>query len=123
MAVWVFAVEVVAIAATGATAIRAPRPIATYFLIIAIPFGVSRSTLVCRTSALCASHAELKMNVGFSDRSFRAGAEYCRMRRFCGPRPVPRRSRTDETPPPHFCELRNGCGEHHAASGHFIMTR
>ena len=44
-------------------------------------FEASLSTLVSRTSALCASHAELKMNVGFSRRSPRVGAQYCRMRR------------------------------------------
>jgi hypothetical protein len=73
---------VLAIAATGATAIKAPRPIATYLLIIAVPLEASRSTLGLRTSSLCASHAELKMNVGFSRRSPKVGAQYCRMCRF-----------------------------------------
>src|SRR5258708_31132863 len=54
-AVWLL-VEVLAIAATGATAIRAPRPIATYFLIITVPLQLSRSTRVARTFAVCASH-------------------------------------------------------------------
>ena len=42
---------------------EAPRPIATYLLIIGVPLEASRSTLGLRTSSLCASHAELKMNV------------------------------------------------------------
>src|ERR1700722_2752897 len=61
-------------AAPGARAIRAPRPMATYLLIIAVPLRASLPTLVSRTISICAPYAELEMNVGFSCRSPRAGS-------------------------------------------------
>jgi hypothetical protein len=36
---------------------------ATYLLIIAVPLEASLPTLVSRTISICASHAELEMNV------------------------------------------------------------
>jgi len=49
--------------ARGARAMRVPRPIATYLLIIAVPLEGSLPTLVSRTISICAFHAELEMNV------------------------------------------------------------
>ena len=117
-------VEVLAIAATGATAIRAPRPIATYFLIIAVPLEASLPTLVSRTSSLCASHAELKMNVGFSCRSPGGGAQSCRMRLFwkAATSPAPIEDRADSLPP-HFCELPRLCRDGFLPSPPFRLQR
>ena len=75
----------------GTTAIRAPRPIARYLLIITVSFEASLSTLVSRTPALCALHAELKMNVRFICCSPLVGAQYCRICRFRRRRSITRR--------------------------------
>ena len=106
-------------ATTGARAIRAPRPIATYLLIIAVPLEASRSTLGLRTSFLCASHAELKMNVGFRCRSHKVGAQYCRMCRFRRQRPITRqlKTRASSSPSP-FLRIAGRRREHHPALKH-----
>src|ERR1700677_5231682 len=62
--------------AIGATAIKAPRPIARYLLIIAVPLEASLATLVSRTMSICAFDAELEMNVGFGGRAPTSAAEY-----------------------------------------------
>src|ERR1700734_3018406 len=77
-----------AIAATGASAIRAPRPIATYLLIIAVPLEASLPTLVSRTMSICAFDAELEMNVGFGGRAPTSAAQYAAPR--VSPRPPAR---------------------------------
>src|ERR1700722_15528541 len=110
--------------AIGARAMKAPRPIATYLLIIAVSFEASASTFVCRTSSLCGFHAELKMNAGFNGCSSRADAQRPRSSR---PHAGADRSRAESKHaqvrlPPHFCELRVRGREHHAAIRHFAIA-
>src|SRR5580698_10137506 len=91
---------------------RAPSPIATYLLIIAVPLEASLPTLVSRTTSICALLAELEMNVGFSGRAPADGA-------ILGPAsqpavgrkgPIARRPNTSASAPsPHFCELQPVC--------------
>src|ERR1700691_761096 len=78
--------------AIGATAIRAPRPIATYLLIIAVPLEASLPTLVSRTMSICALHAELEMNVDLAARRRQTG-QSCRAQG----RPVVGRGSRSET--------------------------
>src|ERR1700722_2369623 len=65
-------------AATGASAMRAPRPMATYLLIIAVPLEASLPTLVSQTISICASQAELEMNIGITGCAPIVGLRYYR---------------------------------------------
>jgi hypothetical protein len=47
-------------------------------LIIAVPLEASLPTLVSQTISICASQAELEMNIGFTGCAPAVGLQYCR---------------------------------------------
>ena len=87
-------------------------------------FEASASTLVCRTSSLCASHAELKMNVGFSGCSSRADAQTTATRGSHGG--ADHHAPIENTRKFAFLPISASCGldarEHHSAIGHFAIA-